>query len=213
MKILELLKSLVWILKSPAIFWFRNMHVQINNPLSRLSPQINWIYDEIKNIKIEPGVTIGSFSVICVQNGTSETSKLGVLNIEARVAIGSQANIRATNGTICIKKNSILAQQVSLIGCNHKISLDKPYRDLPWDESKTGITIQENVWIGSNVTVLPGCVIGENSVVGAGSVVTKSIPNNEIWAGVPARKIRAINLFDNKLQKQLVDTSIQESEV
>ncbi|NJK57586.1 MAG: acyltransferase [Pleurocapsa sp. SU_5_0] len=213
MKILELLKSLIWIFKSPAIFWFKNLYVQLKNPSSRLSPQIIWIYDEIKNIKIEPGVTIGSFSEICVQNGTYESSKPGVLKLETGVVIGSQANIRATNGTICIKKNSILAQQVSLIGCNHKISLEKPYRDLPWDDCKTGITIEENAWIGSNVTVLPGCVIGKNSVVGAGSVLTRSIPNNEIWAGVPARKIRAINSSDNTLQKQLIDTSIQESEV
>jgi len=192
MKIPEILKSLVWILKSPIIFWWRNVYVQINNPLSRLSPHIFWTYDEVKDISIASNVTIGNFSVVCVKKGTSKSSIIGSLKIESRVAIGSHANIRATGGTISIGKNSILAQHVSLIGCNHVISLKKPYRDLPWDESKTGIIIRENVWIGSGVTVLPGCVIGNNSVVGAGSVVTKDIPENEIWAGVPAKKIRAI---------------------
>jgi acetyltransferase-like isoleucine patch superfamily enzyme len=56
--------------------------------------------------------------------------------------------------------------------------------------------IEENVWIGAGVTVLPGCAIGKNSVVGAGSVVTKSIPANEVWAGIPARKIREIINFE-----------------
>lgn len=210
MKTLEILKSLVWSLKSPIIFWWRNLYVQINNPLSRLSPQIVWSYDDIKDIDIASGVTIGSFSVVCVTKGASKSTIIGSLKIESRAAIGSHANIRATGGTVFIGKNSILAQQVSLIGCNHTISLEKPYRDLPWDKSETGITIKENVWIGAGVTVLPGCTIGNNSIVGAGSVVTKSIPENEIWAGVPARKIRAINF--NHQQNNLFDSSLHKLE-
>ena len=54
------------------------------------------------------------------------------------------------------------------------------------------ITIGRNVWLGSHVVVLPGVTIGDNAVIGAGSVVTSSIPAAEIWAGVPARKIRSM---------------------
>lgn len=51
------------------------------------------------------------------------------------------------------------------------------------------IILGKDVWLGCNVVVLKGVVIGDGAIIGAGSVVTKSIGANEIWAGVPARKI------------------------
>ena len=57
--------------------------------------------------------------------------------------------------------------------------------------SKTGdVIIADACWIGANVLINPGVCIGENSVVGANSVVTQDVPPNEIWGGVPARLIR-----------------------
>jgi serine acetyltransferase len=57
--------------------------------------------------------------------------------------------------------------------------------------SKVGVTIEDNVWIGSGVRVLDGVRIGRNSVIGAGSVVTRSVPPNSTAVGVPARAIVA----------------------
>ncbi|MBR5287728.1 MAG: sugar O-acetyltransferase [Clostridia bacterium] len=54
------------------------------------------------------------------------------------------------------------------------------------------VTIKDHVWIGSNVTIMPGVTIGENSVIGAGSVVTKDIPANVVACGVPCRVMREI---------------------
>lgn len=54
------------------------------------------------------------------------------------------------------------------------------------------VSIGRNVWLGSRVLVLKGVSIGDNSVVGAGSVVTKSLPTNCVAAGVPARVIRSL---------------------
>lgn len=54
------------------------------------------------------------------------------------------------------------------------------------------VTIGDNVWIGGSVTILPGVSIGNNVTIGAGSVVTHDIPDNEIWAGNPARKIKSL---------------------
>lgn len=54
------------------------------------------------------------------------------------------------------------------------------------------ITIKNGAWIASGSIILPGVTIGENSVVGAGSVVTKNVLDNELWAGVPAKFIKNI---------------------
>ena len=54
------------------------------------------------------------------------------------------------------------------------------------------VVIKDHVWIGSNVTIMPGVTIGENSVIGAGSVVTKDIPANVVAAGVPCKVMREI---------------------
>lgn len=59
------------------------------------------------------------------------------------------------------------------------------------------VLIGRNVWIGHSVHVLPGVTIGDHAVVGAGSVVTKSIPPRVTAAGVPARVIRSLDIPDS----------------
>ena len=53
-----------------------------------------------------------------------------------------------------------------------------------------GVGIHSEAWIGANATILMGVTIGRNSVVGAGSVVTKDVPDGEVWAGNPCRRIK-----------------------
>ena len=62
--------------------------------------------------------------------------------------------------------------------------------DENWELIKT--TVRKGASIGSNATILPGVTIGENSLVGAGSVVTKDVPRNSIVAGNPARVIKTL---------------------
>lgn len=59
-------------------------------------------------------------------------------------------------------------------------------------EAAEAITIKDNVWLGGGVILLPGVTIGENSVVGAGAVVTKDLPANVVAVGNPARVIRQL---------------------
>ena len=54
------------------------------------------------------------------------------------------------------------------------------------------IVVKQNAWLGANVTVLAGVTIGRNAIVGAGSVVTKDVPDDTVVAGVPAKVIRPI---------------------
>ncbi|PSB08086.1 hypothetical protein C7B62_17950 [Pleurocapsa sp. CCALA 161] len=189
-------QKLFWIARKPLVHLFRNLYVQYKNPDANISAPIVWEYDDIEAIAIGSETLIGAFSEIIVRVRSPFSQIPGKLTIAPRVLIGSGANIRAAGGAITIGQNSMLGQQVSLVASNHLIASTKPYRDLSWDESKVGVIIAENVWLGAGVTVLPGCAIGKNSIVGAGSVVTKSIPNNQVWAGVPAKKIREIKDFE-----------------
>ena len=71
---------------------------------------------------------------------------------------------------------------VSIVSANHDTS------DLAsWKTDNPPIQIKPNVWIGSNVAILPGVIIGNSSVIGAGSVVTKSIPSESVAFGNPCQ--------------------------
>ncbi|OEE73123.1 sugar O-acetyltransferase [Vibrio genomosp. F6] len=60
------------------------------------------------------------------------------------------------------------------------------------------VTIGNNVWIGANAVILPGVSVGENTVIGAGSIVTKDIPANVVAVGNPCRVLREINEHDKE---------------
>ena len=67
-----------------------------------------------------------------------------------------------------------------------------PYYRTRGAHSSLPIVIEDNVWIGANVAIMPGVTIGKNSVIGAGSVVTRDIPANVVAFGTPCRVIRPI---------------------
>jgi acetyltransferase-like isoleucine patch superfamily enzyme len=71
------------------------------------------------------------------------------------------------------------------------------------DADKFGIiSIGDNVFIGNNSTIMPGVNIGSNCVIGAGSIVTKDIPDNSVASGVPARVIKSIyDYYENNKEK------------
>ena len=90
---------------------------------------------------------------------------------------------------ISIGSDTLIGAYCYIISGNHRFAApDLPVRMQGYEGAP--ITIGRNVWLGAHVVVLPGVTIGDNAVVGAGSVVTASVPGAEIWAGVPARRIR-----------------------
>ena len=96
-------------------------------------------------------------------------------------------------GKVTIGENAFLAPNVSLYTAGHPIHPDS--RNSGY-EYGAPITIGDNVWIGGNVVVLPGVAIGSNSVIGAGSVVSRDIPEWVVAAGNPCRVIRAVTEED-----------------
>ena len=61
------------------------------------------------------------------------------------------------------------------------------------DNKKGPVILEKNCKIGTHSTIMPNVTVGENSIIAAYSFVTKKIPNNELWAGIPAKKIRNNN--------------------
>lgn len=85
--------------------------------------------------------------------------------------------------------NVFIGPNCGFYTAGHPIEVDLRNQGL---EYARPITVGHNVWIGGNVVVLPGISIGDNSVIGAGSVVTKDIPSGTVAAGNPCRIIRTI---------------------
>lgn len=96
-------------------------------------------------------------------------------------------------GRVTIGDNVQIAPNVSIYTAGHPLHPDS--RNSGY-EYGIDVTIGDNVWIGGNVVVNPGVHIGNNVVIGAGSVVTKDLPDNVITVGNPCRVIREITEAD-----------------
>ena len=104
---------------------------------------------------------------------------------------------------VTIGKNVFIGTGVSIVTPIHPLRYQE--RNLyqkengQWTDNEYGkpITIEDNCWIASDVTIIGGVTIGEGSVIGAGSVVTRSIPKNSLAVGNPCRVIRQITEKDS----------------
>ncbi|WHF51422.1 acyltransferase [Chryseobacterium gotjawalense] len=95
-----------------------------------------------------------------------------------------------------IEDNCLFASRVYISDHDHGAtnleSLKLPPAKRPL-QSKGDVTIKKNVWVGEGVAILSGVTIGENCIVAANSVVTKSFPANVVIGGIPAKIIKSIN--------------------
>jgi maltose O-acetyltransferase len=118
------------------------------------------------------------------------------------------ANFNTTimdDGRIYIGDNVMIGPNVSLMATSHPLIAEErmamKYRDghVSVSEYAEEIHIGNNVWIACNVVVTGGVTIGNNAVIGAGSVVTKDIPDNYIAYGNPCKPVRLITEKDTRL--------------
>lgn len=91
-------------------------------------------------------------------------------------------------GGIVIDDEVAIGPRVSLITVNH---LQDPKKRHFLDLAP--VHLKQNCWIGANAVILPGVTVGKNSIVAAGAIVTKDVPDNTIVAGVPAKILKRIN--------------------
>jgi acetyltransferase-like isoleucine patch superfamily enzyme len=94
---------------------------------------------------------------------------------------------------ITIGSGVLISPNVTIVTCGHPV-----HRDLRQHGEMYcfPVTIEDWVWIGSNAVILPGVTVGEGSVIGAGSIVTKDVPKNVVAFGNPCRVIREITEED-----------------
>jgi len=146
----------------------------------------NLIISDLKNIEIGNNFQISSYCSLFSEGIDGEK-----IIIKNNVALNFNVMINANNkGYIEIEDNVIIGPNTVLRASNHNFEdINKPIRYQKHAGGK--IIIKEDVWIGSNCTILPNIVIGKGSIVGAGSVVTKNIPEYSIVAGVPAKIIKS----------------------
>jgi len=111
------------------------------------------------------------------------------------------------NARITMGDNCLLAPNVSIYTAGHTLYPD--LRNMGY-EYGIAVTIGDNVWIGGNTVICPGVHIGSNCVIGAGSVVTKDIPDWSLAAGNPCRVIRQITEEDKAFyfRKRRIDESL-----
>lgn len=119
---------------------------------------------------------------------TSRVSDMARIKTGRRTYSGLSQHqyIQGING-IVLGDNIRIGPGVGIISANH--SLEDYDRHVPCSPIKIG----NHCWIGMNAIILPGVVLGNHVIVGAGSVVTKSFPDNVVIAGNPARVVRHIN--------------------
>jgi putative colanic acid biosynthesis acetyltransferase WcaF len=97
--------------------------------------------------------------------------------------------IITTSGTVSIGDRSLIGYGVMISSANHNIP-PRHGRIFNSGHSRAPVTIGADVWVGAHSVILAGVTIGDGSVVGAGSIVTKDVPDNVIVGGIPARVIK-----------------------
>lgn len=108
----------------------------------------------------------------------------GMLKIGDKVCIGEHSII-ASHAPIFIGNNFLSSSGLYINSGSHHVETLEPFH--------ASITIGNYVWCGMRVTICSGVSIGNNVVIGAGSVVTQSLPDNCVAVGVPAKPIKSIN--------------------
>jgi acetyltransferase-like isoleucine patch superfamily enzyme len=129
-----------------------------------------------------------------------------VLTFGNNVQINDYVHITAVESVI-IGNNVLMASKIYISDCSHgsyignendslpsTCPVDRPLFTKP-------VVIEDNVWLGEFVSVLPGVIIGKGTIVGSNSVVTKSLPANVIAVGTPAKPIKKFNFVTSRWEK------------
>ena len=143
------------------------------------------------NLRVELGGEIVFGKNVLIKEGSIIYAKKGSkITIGKNSSTGHHTEISANN-YIQMGNDIIMGAYTYITDSNHGYKDSTlPIRKQPMESGK--VIIEDNVWLGRNVMVLKDTNIGNNSIVSAGSIVTKEFKNNVILAGIPAKIIKGI---------------------
>ena len=139
---------------------------------------------DVQSKNIGKGTTVWQFCVILENASIGKNCNINCnVFIENDVKIGNNVTIKSG---VQIWDGITLEDNV-FIGPNATFTNDLLPRSKQYPKKFSRTLIKKGASVGANATILAGIIIGENALIGAGSVVTKDVPNNEIWIGNPAK--------------------------
>ena len=153
-----------------------------------------WLQQFLKFIPGKIGCFYRKF-FLPYKSGSSSFIWDGVhIDSPSKLTIGNNVSINRgciinAGGDVSVSDDVLIGPEVIIYSQNHI------YKNLEKKISEQGylmssVLISDNVWIGARSIILPGVKIGSNSIIGAGSVVTKDVPSNCVYAGNPAKLIK-----------------------
>jgi acetyltransferase-like isoleucine patch superfamily enzyme len=123
-----------------------------------------------------------------IGHGTKIRAHEGVVRIGAKSVLGQECTISAFQH-VEVGRECVIADRVMMIDFDHGVvEVERPIR--LQGIYKRDVKVGHNCWIGYGACILRGVTVGDNSVIGTSSVVTKDLPANSVSAGIPARVLR-----------------------
>ncbi|MEA5626097.1 acyltransferase [Nostoc sp. UHCC 0251] len=195
---MSLLKALGW----QIIWYYYSLKLKYLGSNSHIHPSSN-LHGYTQNISIGndvlvcPNVIIGcdsGNSFIRIGNNTVINHYCMILTYGGHIIIGDYCNINPFSilyghGGLQIGNNVLIAAHTVIIPSNHVFE-DKNKLIRLQGDTKKGIVIEDDVWIGSGCKILDGLTIGKGAVIGAGSVVTKDVESYSVVVGVPGKVLK-----------------------
>jgi UDP-2-acetamido-3-amino-2,3-dideoxy-glucuronate N-acetyltransferase len=139
---------------------------------------------DVQTKKIGDGTSVGQYSIVSEEAKIGANCKIGShCLIENNVVVGN--NVKINCGVQLW--NGITVEDDVFIGPNVTFTIGTYQRLKAYPEGLATTIIKHGASIGANSTIISGLTIGSNAIIGAGSVVTRDIPDGELWFGNPAR--------------------------
>jgi acetyltransferase-like isoleucine patch superfamily enzyme len=155
----------------------------------------NFYFEGGKYISIGKNTFIENRVAITAWDNYASINYHPVISIGDNVSIGDESHISAIN-RIEIGNNVLTGKKITITDNSHGktdikiLSLPPSIRPL---YSKGPVIIEDGVWIGDKVTILPNVRIGKNAIIAANAVVTKDVPSNCVVGGIPAKVIKVMD--------------------
>jgi len=155
-------------------------------PSARIDARVRLLGDVGERITLAAGCSILEGTLLSCGDAKNG---FGAITVGEGTWIGQYNNLRAGGGELRIGANCLISQFCTLVASNHGIRAGQPIQSQPPDPRRRGVTLGDDVWLGAGVAVMPGVSIGHGAVIGANSVVTRAVPDGEVWSGAPARQM------------------------